>query len=209
MGKFLTVNPVTGELDVTVRPATQAEVNAGVITDAFVSPDTLAGYNQYLQDLIPNLQTEFTPYTSILTAAYEICSTFSYAADQIKVGDIIHTMMTATTNSSAGGKNITLWLNTAPNLAGAINLGWVVNTTGAVYQYFVRNLYFRSATELVSLDTATPAGSIYATTNNAQDVITIPNITTTPLYLMYTVYRTSGADLQRHETSFAELKHLS
>ena len=45
MGKTYTFNPIASNLDVTVKPATQPETDAGVITDKYVSPATLAGYS--------------------------------------------------------------------------------------------------------------------------------------------------------------------
>ena len=45
MGKTYTFNPIASNLDVTVKPATQVETDAGAITDKYVSPATLAGYS--------------------------------------------------------------------------------------------------------------------------------------------------------------------
>lgn len=39
-----TFNPVSGTLDVTVKPATTAETNAGTSTTVYISPSTLQAY---------------------------------------------------------------------------------------------------------------------------------------------------------------------
>ena len=44
MALTLTFNPVSGNLDVTVKPATTAETNAGTSTQVYISPQTLAAY---------------------------------------------------------------------------------------------------------------------------------------------------------------------
>jgi hypothetical protein len=44
MALTFTFNPVSGNLDVTVKPATTAETNAGTSTQVYISPQTLAAY---------------------------------------------------------------------------------------------------------------------------------------------------------------------
>jgi hypothetical protein len=44
MALTLTFNPVSGNLDVTVKPATTAQTNAGTSTQVYISPQTLAAY---------------------------------------------------------------------------------------------------------------------------------------------------------------------
>lgn len=44
MALTLTFNPVSGNLDVTVKPATQTETNTGTSTEVYVSPQTLVTY---------------------------------------------------------------------------------------------------------------------------------------------------------------------
>ena len=39
-----TFNPVSGNLDVTVKPATTAQTNAGTSTAVYISPSTLQAY---------------------------------------------------------------------------------------------------------------------------------------------------------------------
>lgn len=44
MALTFTFNPVSGNLDVTVKPATPAETTAGTSTTVYISPSTLQAY---------------------------------------------------------------------------------------------------------------------------------------------------------------------